>query len=61
MPADTPSSPDPAFALRVAELAPLWACGAVRLVNKRKQLAERTEQSVITGVLTTQEDLHDAQ
>lgn len=37
------------------------AQAVVRLMNRQKGLAERTEQSVSTGVLTTQEDLHDAQ
>ena len=61
MPKHTPSLPNPTLALPVAELAPLWGWGAVRLLDKRKQLAERTEQSVSTGVLTTQEDSDDAQ
>jgi hypothetical protein len=40
--------------------ARLLAEGAIRLLQRKKRLAERTEQSVSTGVLTTQEDLHDA-
>lgn len=41
--------------------ARLLAEGVIRLLQRKKQLAERTEQSVSTGVLTTQEDPHDAQ
>jgi hypothetical protein len=41
--------------------ARLLAEGVIRLLQRKKGLAERTEQSVSTGVLTTQEDLHDAQ
>jgi hypothetical protein len=41
--------------------ARLLAEGAIRLLQRKKGLAERTEQSVSTGVLTTQEDSDDAQ
>ena len=41
--------------------ARLLAEGVIRLLQRKKRLAERTEQSVSTGVSTTQEDLHDAQ
>jgi hypothetical protein len=39
----------------------LLAAAAIRLLDRRKQLAERTEQSVSTGVFTTQEDFDDSQ
>lgn len=39
----------------------LLAQAVVRLIDRQKGLAERTEQSVSTGVLTTPEELHDAQ
>ena len=39
----------------------LLAGAAIRLRDRQKQLAERTEQSVSTGILTTQEDSDDAQ
>lgn len=37
------------------------ASGAIRKLENKKPLDIGTEQSVSTGVLTTQEDLHDAQ
>ena len=52
----TPLHPDV-----ISRLAQILAPGATRHIDAQKGLAERTEQSVSTGVLTTQEDLHDAQ
>ncbi len=37
------------------------AQAVIRLIDRQKGLAERTEESVSTGVLTTQEDPDDAQ
>jgi hypothetical protein len=52
----TPLHPDV-----ISRLAQILAPGATRRIDAQKGLAERTEQSVSTGVLTTQEDPHDAQ
>jgi hypothetical protein len=52
----TPLHPDV-----ISRLAQILASGATRRIDAQKGLAERTEQSVSTGVLTTQEDSDDAQ
>lgn len=49
------------YGLDLAVTGALLAQAVVRLIDRQKGLAERTEQSVSTGVLTTQEALHDAQ